>query len=55
MGYGGDQEAGKLGDVKMGNDGVGNSRNQDNRCATVEDVMDSDLDAEVTNAVDLTD
>ena len=55
MGYGGDQKTGKTEDVKVGNDGVNNGRNQDNRRITVEDTVDLDSDARVTDAIDLID
>lgn len=47
VGVGGDLE-----DVEIGNDGVGDGGNQDNRNANVEDVVDSDNG--VTSVVDPT-
>lgn len=68
LGDGGEQEAGKmrydrvddgvgiggdLEDIEVGNNSVGDGRNQDNRYATVEDIVDSD--DKVIAAVDPTD
>lgn len=54
LSYSGDQKAGKPEDVKMGNNGVGNGGNQDNQCAIIEDTIDLELDARVTDAVNPT-
>ena len=53
VGYGGDQETGKLKKVEVGNNSMGNGGNQDNQYATIKDAVDSKLDAEVTDVVDL--
>lgn len=50
--YSRDQKTGKLEDIELGNNCVGNSRNQDNRRPIIKDVVDLDSDARVTDAVD---